>query len=49
MDEPRTPPPERKPYSPPSLQVYGDLAKITKSVGANTNKNDKGGGNSKTS
>jgi hypothetical protein len=37
-DENSSQPPTRKAYEKPQLQVYGDLAEITKSVaGSNTN------------
>lgn len=30
----------RRKYSPPSLEIYGDLAAITRTVNDNKNKND---------
>ena len=32
--------PVRRPYSPPGLAIYGDLASITQSATTSTNKND---------
>lgn len=34
--------PQRKPYRSPVIQVYGDIRKLTQSVG-NNGMNDKGG------
>ncbi len=40
---------QRRPYRSPRLKVYGDARSLTGSSGGNSGKNDKGGGNDKTS
>lgn len=38
----------KKPYSSPSLLVYGDIRELTKNLGGTTGMNDGGGGPDKT-
>ena len=38
----------KKPYSAPSLRVYGDIREVTKTVGGTVGKNDGGAGPDKT-
>lgn len=39
----------RLPYASPELRAYGTLESVTRQVGNMSNKNDGGGGNTKTS
>jgi hypothetical protein len=39
---------EKKPYHPPVIEVYGNVAAITKTVGKSGNKDGGGGNASKT-
>jgi hypothetical protein len=47
MSTPDTPPPARKPYKPPVLEVYGSVREMTRAFQA-TGKNDMSGGPIKT-